>query len=142
MRPTRTTIAPLAAVLAAAIVAAPATARPIDSTADRPPAESTIAPVDPHHAALAHKRHERLSPKQDLRMPDTIDAAAGRGTFNAPEVTVIKVPQSAPSPDPAVDWVDAAIGAGGATGLLALSLAGAMALRRRQGSSRTRAAIG
>jgi hypothetical protein len=29
------------------------------------------------------------------------------------------------------DWSDAAIGAGGATGLLAISLAGAMTLRRR-----------
>ena len=29
---------------------------------------------------------------QDLRSPDARDAAEGRGTFNAPEVTVVRVP--------------------------------------------------
>jgi len=32
------------------------------------------------------------SVSQDLRSPDTVDAADGRGTFSAPEVTVVKVP--------------------------------------------------
>jgi hypothetical protein len=120
MRPTRTTIAPLAAVLAAATLATPATARPIDS---------------PGHPSESR-------PRQDLRSPDARDAAAGRGTFNAPDVTVIKLPQSAPSPRGGVDWADAAIGAGGATGLLAISLAGAMTLRRRHSDPRSRTAIG
>jgi type IV secretory pathway TrbL component len=151
MRPTRTTIAPLAAVLAAATLATPATAAPIDSPAHRQHTESTIPPaqdllsLDAHHAALAQRRHssstKRRRPAQDLRSPDTRDAAAGRGTFNAPDVTVIKLPQSASSPHGGVDWADAAIGAGGATGLLAISLAGAMTLRRRQRGPRSRAAI-
>jgi hypothetical protein len=123
MRPTRTTIVPLAAVLAAGLLTTPAIAHPIDSTAARPYAHSETAPL------------------QDLRSPDAIDAEAGRGTFNAPDVTVIKVPQPARSPHGGVDWADAAIGAGGATGLLAISLAGAMALRRRQGGARARAAV-
>jgi hypothetical protein len=39
------------------------------------------------------------------------------------------------------DWSDAAIGAGGATGLLAISLPGAMTLRRRRTSPRSSTAV-
>jgi hypothetical protein len=124
MRPTRSTIAPLAAVLAAATLATPASARPIDAPA--PPARPQATYELP----------------RDFLPADVRDAAARRGTSNAPEVTVIKVPQPGPSPRGGVDWTDAAIGAGGATGLLALSLAGAITLRRRQSSPHTRAAIG
>ena len=53
---------------------------------------------------------------QDLRSPDAVDAASGRGTFSAPEVTVVKVPvPSAPVTAPTgggIDWADAGIGAG------------------------------
>jgi hypothetical protein len=121
MPPTRTTIAPLAAVLAAATLATAATARPIDST---------VQASDPATRTW-----------RNLSSPDAQDAAAGRDTFNAPKGTVIKVPQPAPSPRGGIDWTEAAIGAGGATGLPAISLAGAMTLRRRQGGPRTRAAI-
>jgi hypothetical protein len=121
MRPTRTTIAPLAAVLAAATLATSAPARPIHS---------------PGHPSEPATRTWR-----NLSSPDAQDAAAGRGTFNAPDVTVIEVPRSAPAPRCGVDWADAAIGAGGATGLLAISLAGAVTLRRRQSSARARAAL-
>jgi hypothetical protein len=74
-------------------------------------------------------------------MPDTIDAASGRSTFAAPMVTVIKVPQRVSVPEQGVDWADAAIGAGGATGLLAIALAGAITLRRRQSGERAAAAV-
>jgi hypothetical protein len=114
MRPTRTTIAPLAALLAAATLATPAAARPIDSTYELP---------------------------RDFRTADVREAFEGRGPFNAPDVTVVKVPQPAPIPDGGVDWADAAIGAGGATGLLAITLAGALTLRRRQVGARARAAV-
>jgi hypothetical protein len=122
MRPTRTIIAPLAAVLAAATLAAPAGARPID-----PPAQ----PSDPAPRTW-----------QNLSSPDAQDAAAGRGTFNAPDVIVLKVPQPAPLPHDGVDWADAAIGAGGTTGLLAISLAAALALRRRHAGARFPVAAG
>jgi hypothetical protein len=123
MRPTRPSLAPLAAVLAAATLATPATARPIDSAAQRA------------------RTHSTYQLPRDFRTADVRDAAEDHGTFNAPDVTVIKVPQRGPSPRGGVDWTDAAIGAGGATGLLALSLAGAITLRRRQSSPHTRAAI-
>jgi hypothetical protein len=119
----RTTIAPVAVVLATAAFATSATAEPIDSPAHRRHTDSTI------------------TVPQDLRSPDARDAAAGRGTFNAPEVTVLKIPAPAHSSHGGVDWADAAIGAGGATGLFAISLAGAMTLRRRQAAPRTGAAL-
>jgi hypothetical protein len=58
--------------------------------------------------------------RPDLRSPDTRDAAGGRGTFSAPHVTVIKVPQSTPSAG-GMDWGDAGIGAGALLALIALS---------------------
>jgi hypothetical protein len=142
----RTTIAPVAAVLATAAFATSATARPIDPTPQpgrtnptyQLPRDFTTADV--RDAARDGTRPDTAS-RQDLRMPDTVDAAADRGTFNAPEVTVIKVPQPAPVLDQGVDWAYAAIGAGTATGLLAISLAGAMTLRRRQNGARAQAAI-
>jgi hypothetical protein len=58
-------------------------------------------------------------PRQDLRTPDARDQAAGRGTFNAPEVTVVKVAEPAPAaPGGGLDWADAGLGAGGMLGLV------------------------
>lgn len=124
MRPSRSAITvPLAAVLAAATLAAPATARPIDAPA--PPARPQATYELP----------------RDFVPADARDAAARRGTFTAPDVTVIKVPQPVSVPEQGVDWADAAIGAGGATGLLAITLASAITLRRRQSGTRARPAI-
>jgi hypothetical protein len=67
---------------------------------------------------------------QDLRSPDAIDAARTHTTA-PPRVEFV--------PAQGFDWGDAAIGAAGATGLLAISAAGAMTLRRRRpGSQATR----
>ena len=44
-----------------------------------------------------------VPPGPDLRAPDTRDLAEGRGTFNAPEVTVVKVTEPAP-PSDGLDW--------------------------------------
>jgi len=77
------------------------------------------------------------TPRQDLRPPDTRDYAEGRGTFNAPEVTVVKLAQPAPAPagDGGIDWGDVGIGAGGALGLALLALGGTFAVvHRRQGA--------
>jgi hypothetical protein len=142
----RTTIAPVAAVLATAAFATSATARPIDPTPQPARTNPTYQlPRDFTTADVRDAARDGTWPdtagRQDLRMPDTVDAAAGRGTFNAPEVTVIKVPQPAPSSQSGVEWADAAIGAGAATGLLAISLAGVMTLRRRRSTPRVRAAI-
>jgi hypothetical protein len=77
------------------------------------------------------------TPRQDLRSPDTRDYAEGRGTFNAPEVTIVKLAQPAPAPagDGGIDWGDVGIGAGGALGLALLALGGTFAVvQRRQGA--------
>jgi hypothetical protein len=74
-------------------------------------------------------------PRQDLRSPDTRDRAEGRGTFSAPDVTVVKVVDPAP-PSGGIDWGDAGIGAGGMLGLILLALGGSLALiHRRQNAA-------
>jgi hypothetical protein len=66
-------------------------------------------------------------PRHDLRSPDARDHAEGRGTFSAPEVTVVKVAE--PSPQSAgLDWSDVGIGAGGMLGLILLALASIQAV--------------
>jgi hypothetical protein len=73
-----------------------------------------------------------VAPTQELRSPDARDAADGRGTFNTPDVTVVKLPQPAPvHADRGVDWADAGIGA---AILLALAagIAGATAIGRHR----------
>lgn len=141
----RTTIAPVAAVLATAAFATSATARPIDPT-PQPTHTTPTYELSPDFTTAdvgdaARGTRSDTAGRQDFRMPDTVDAAAGRGTFNAPEVTVIKVPQPAPLLDQGVDWADAAIGAGTATALFAISLGGAMTLHRRQNGARSQAVI-
>jgi hypothetical protein len=72
------------------------------------------------------------SHKQNLRSADTNDAAAGRGTFSAPDVTVVRVSEPT-QPSSGLDWGDAGIGAGSVLGLILLGLGGALAaVHRRQ----------
>jgi hypothetical protein len=67
---------------------------------------------------------------QDFRGPDAIDAASGRGTLSAPQVTVLKV--SAPAPrSTGIDWTDVGIGAGGVLGIVLLGAGGTALLVRR-----------
>jgi hypothetical protein len=74
------------------------------------------------------------APRQDLRSPDTRDYAEGRGTFSAPEVTVVKVTEPAP-PSAGIDWGDASIGAGSMLGLILLALGSGLAVVHRRGRS-------
>jgi hypothetical protein len=67
---------------------------------------------------------------QDLRSPDAIDAAAGRGTSTAPQITVVQVPGPA-SPSRGIDWADTGIGAGGVLGVVLLAGGGTALLVRR-----------
>jgi hypothetical protein len=71
---------------------------------------------------------------QDLRSADARDAAEGRGTFSAPEVTVVKVPQTSPPASSGIDLSDAVIGAGGALAMIVLASAGAFAVAHRRRS--------
>jgi hypothetical protein len=83
-------------------------------------------------APSAHARQGQ--PQQDLRSPDTRDQAEGRGTFSAPEVTVVKVTEPAP-PSAGIDWGDAGIGAGGMLGLILLALGSSLAVVHRRRSA-------
>ena len=79
--------------------------------------------------------HLATGSTQDLRSPDARDAADGRGSFNSPEVTVVKIPDPSPatSSGSGLDWGDAGIGAGGVLGLILIGLGGTLAvLARRQ----------
>ena len=72
--------------------------------------------------------------RQDLRNPDARDAAEARGTFSAPEVTVLKLDQPSPSVAGGLDWGDAGIGAGSMLALM-LGLGITLAvLHRRHGA--------
>jgi hypothetical protein len=71
-------------------------------------------------------------PPQNLASPDAHDAAQGRGTFSAPEVTILKVPQPAQASGGGVDWADVGIGAGGVLGVVLLAGFGAALVTRRR----------
>jgi hypothetical protein len=75
---------------------------------------------------------------QDFRGPDTRDHAEGRGTHNAPDVMVIRVPGAEVEAAPAggIDWGDAGIGAGAALGLTLIVAGGALlAVHRKQSAT-------
>ena len=62
----------------------------------------------------------------DLRSPDVRDHGEGRGTFSAPDVTVVKITE--PPVATGFDWGDAGIGAGGLLGIALIALAGVLAV--------------
>ena len=74
---------------------------------------------------------KRAATPQDLRSPDTRDASEGRGTYTAPNVMIVKVPQPVQA-EAGIDWADAGIGAGGLLGLTLLGLGGSLALAQRR----------
>jgi hypothetical protein len=82
--------------------------------------------------------------RQDLRSPDARDAAEGRGTFNSPQVVILRAaPQPRPAPSPGIDWGDAGIGAGGLLGFSLIALAGTLFLaHRRRAAADARPAAG
>jgi hypothetical protein len=74
----------------------------------------------------------------DLRSPDSRDAGEGRGTFNAPDVMVVKVDKPVPAPAAdGIDWADAGIGAVGLLALAGLALGAAFAVVHRRGGAKT-----
>ena len=78
--------------------------------------------------------------RQDLRSPDAVDAAAGRGTSSAPDVVVVTVkePQTQPVAD-SIDWADAGIGAGAIIGLSLVLLGGGLLTVQRRHARAARA---
>ena len=87
-------------------------------------------------AAQGPSRTRPATPAQDFRMPDTRDLAAGRGTSTAPDVLVVSVPKTVTETvaENGIDWSDVGIGAGGVIGLVLVSLGGAtLVARHRRG---------
>ena len=128
----RMTATTLAAVALAGTIGAPAVSARMP--ADRVPAGGWPDMHASTAQALADSRK-----RQDLRSADARDAAEGRGTFSAPDVAVVTLPESPAQPAPAssggLDWTDAGIGAGGALTMILLATGGAFAVghRRRGG---------
>lgn len=75
----------------------------------------------------------------DLRSPDARDAADGRSAAGSPSVLVVRIPQHR-STATGMDWGDAAIGAGGAVAVLALTGGATLALQRRRHATSARTA--
>ncbi len=134
-----------AVALAIAAVAAPAAvARPIDGsadyklphgfqTADTADSADTGGAVAPRGIYEPMRPEDQPQPPQDLRMPDTVDFANGRGTYNSPDVVVVKAP--APAVQPAgdgMDWADIGIGAGGVMAFSLIALGGGLLIVRRR----------
>jgi hypothetical protein len=124
-------------VAIAALGASTAAAQPYDSPKHdainaglRPTSEYTPNDVRTPDTVSASKS-STTKPVADLRTPDARDHGEGRGTFNAPEVTVVKVADPAPTGS-GFDWRDAGIGAGGLLGLILLGLGGTAAVAHRK----------
>jgi hypothetical protein len=79
-------------------------------------------------------------PRQDLRSPDARDAAAGRGTFSAPDTVVVKLREPVPATNGGIDWGDAGVGAGSLLGVIAIGAAGSAAVLHRRRRTRPSAA--
>ena len=128
-----------AVALAVAAAAAPAAvAKPMDASADYKLPHGFQTP-DTRDAVIQRGIYEPMQPKdqpqpaQDLRMPDTVDYANDRGTYNAPDVVVVKAPESAPQPaGDGMDWADIGLGAGTVMGLSLIALGGGVLLVRRR----------
>jgi hypothetical protein len=136
----RLTRAGAVALVIAAAAAPSAVARPVDGPADwKLPAGFETA--DTRDAVTSRGLYEPMRPEsqpqppQDIRNPDTVDYANGRGTYNAPDVVVVKDP--APVTQPAadgMDWADAGIGAGSLLALSLIALGGSLVVVQRRGA--------
>ena len=100
------------AIVLAATGAPAASAMPIDNG----PSLDAL-PADPTRA---------VEPPQDLRNPDTRDFAEGRGTYNAPEVLVVKAPVPAPIPTSSQSIPPPVAGSAAGTGALTTRTSGAL----------------
>jgi hypothetical protein len=127
-----------AVALAIAAAAAPAAAaRPVDGPADWKLPQG-FQTADTRDAVTPRGLYEPMRPEgqpqppQDLRHPDTVDFANGRGTYNSPEVVVVEAaPVVEPTAD-GLDWADAGIGAGSVFAMTLIGLGGALFVVHRR----------
>jgi hypothetical protein len=129
-------------IVALGAAAAPAAAaRPIDA---QPGATlpHDFQTADTRDAVASRGLYEPMRPEnqpqapQDLRNPDTVDFANGRGTYNSPEVVIVDVPKpvSAPVSAGGIDWADAGLGAGSLLGITLIGLGAALFIVHRRGT--------
>ena len=122
------------ALVVGAVAAPAASARVPDDRVVAPSAPAAgEAPKQDLRSADARYAAVQAQKPQDLRSPDALDAAAGRGTFTAPDIVVVKVDEPRPQPvADGLDWTDAGIGAGVIAGLSLIALGGALVLTHRR----------
>jgi hypothetical protein len=121
-----------AIAVAIAAIAAP-TASADDHWRTQPAPVQDLRNPDTRDAAEFRGIYAPIRP-QDLRNPDTRDFADGRGTYNAPEVVVIKAPPVAQPTATGIDWEDVGIGAAGLLGASLIALGGALLVVQRRGA--------
>ena len=125
----------------AAVGASTATAQPIDGPMHDAIAagQETTAQYTPSDVrtpdTVSASKPSITEPVADMRTPDARDHGQGRGTFGAPEVTVVKLVDPAPTGS-GFDWRDAGIGAGGLLGLILLGLGATAAVAHRKATLR------
>jgi hypothetical protein len=123
------TIAALGASTAGAMPADPGTADAID--AGQPQTTTQYTPSDVRSPDAVSAGQKPTGPVVDMRTPDAKDHGEGRGTFSAPDVTVVKIVDPAPT-STGFDWGDAGIGAGGLLGLVLIALGTTAAVAHRR----------
>jgi hypothetical protein len=129
-----------AVTVALAAAAAPAaSAEPIDAARGgiHYPTPAQERPQDLRGAdaqgAPAGSGIEEPTPAQDMRHADTRDYAEGRGTYNSPDVVVLKAPAATePVATGGVDWEQVGIGAGGVLSIVLIGAGGMLVVARRR----------
>jgi hypothetical protein len=124
----------------AALGASTAAAQPIEGPMhDAIAAGQTTAQYTPADVrtpdTVSASEPSTAEPVADMRTPDARDHGEGRGTFSAPEVTVVKLVDPAATGS-GFDWGDAGIGAGGLVGLILVALGGVTAVAHRKAHPR------
>jgi hypothetical protein len=124
------------AVAIAATAAPAASAEPMDSRFVPAPSVETSQDLrNPDTRDFAEGRTASTVQARDLRSPDTRDYAEGRGTYNSPDVVVVKAPVPAPEPTATgINWEDVGIGAGGLLAASLIALGGTLLVVQRRGA--------
>ena len=120
----------ITALGASTAVAGPADLRTPDAADAGGPVVVKSSPTDVRTPDARDAGVPATGPRVDLRSPDVRDHAQGRGTFSAPDVTVVKVVD--PPVATGFDWGDAGIGAGGLLALALIALGGMLAITHRR----------
>ena len=131
----------IAALGASTAAAQPADFRTPDAIAAGQETTTQYTPADVRTPdTVSASEPSTAEPVADMRTPDARDHGEGRGTFSAPEVTVVKLVDPAATGS-GFDWGDAGIGAGGLVGLILVALGGVTAVAHRKAHPRGTATI-